>query len=88
MTTDNLSIGFSIFHGGKLSREVNFDRAIINVGSVGQPRDGDTRLSYALFDGRCITFVRLEYSHEVAAERIRAVTELPDYLADRLAVGR
>ena len=61
---------------------------IINVGSVGQPRDGDTRLSYVLFDGRCITFVRLEYSHEIAADRIRAVTELPDYLADRLAVGR
>jgi len=63
-------------------------RAIINVGSVGQPRDGDTRLSYAFFDGRCITFIRLEYSHETAAERIRAVTELPDYLADRLALGR
>jgi diadenosine tetraphosphatase ApaH/serine/threonine PP2A family protein phosphatase len=26
-------------------------RAIVNVGSVGQPRDGDPRLSYALFDG-------------------------------------
>ena len=63
-------------------------KAIINVGSVGQPRDGDTRLSYVIFDGRCITFVRLEYSHEDAAERIRAVNELPDYLADRLAVGR
>ena len=63
-------------------------KAIINVGSVGQPRDGDTRLSYAIFDGRCITFIRLEYSHEDAAERIRAVTGLPDYLADRLAVGR
>lgn len=63
-------------------------RAIINVGSVGQPRDGDTRLSYAIFDGRCITFVRLKYEHETAADRIRAVTELPDYLADRLAVGR
>ena len=63
-------------------------RAIVNVGSVGQPRDGDNRLSYVVFDGRLITFVRLDYDHEQAAREIRAVPELPDYLADRLALGR
>jgi len=63
-------------------------RAIVNVGSIGQPRDGDNRLSYALFDGRNVTFVRLEYDHAKAAAAIRAVPELPSYLADRLAVGR
>ena len=62
-------------------------KAIINVGSVGQPRDGDKRLSYVLFDGRNVTFVRLEYDVEEAAAKIRAVPELPDYLADRLALG-
>lgn len=63
-------------------------RALVNVGSVGQPRDGDPRLSYVLFDGRHVTFVRLEYDVERAAAEIRAVDELPDYLADRLRVGR
>ncbi len=63
-------------------------RVIINVGSVGQPRDGDNRLSYVLFDGRNITFIRLAYDIETAQRAIRAVSELPDYLADRLAVGR
>jgi diadenosine tetraphosphatase ApaH/serine/threonine PP2A family protein phosphatase len=63
-------------------------RAIVNVGSVGQPRDGDPRLSYVLFDGRTVEFIRLEYDHAAAAARIRAVEALPDYLADRLAVGR
>lgn len=63
-------------------------RVIINVGSVGQPRDGDKRLSYALFDGRNVTFVRLEYDVEAAAAAIRAVPDLPDYLADRLGLGR
>ncbi len=63
-------------------------RAIVNVGSVGQPRDGDNRLSYVVFDGSVLTFVRLEYDHRAAADQIRAVAELPDYLADRLAVGR
>jgi diadenosine tetraphosphatase ApaH/serine/threonine PP2A family protein phosphatase len=63
-------------------------RAIINVGSVGQPRDGDPRLSYVLFDGENITFVRLSYDVDAAAERIRAVADLPEYLAERLSRGR
>jgi len=63
-------------------------KVIINVGAVGQPRDGDARLSYALFDGRHVTFIRLEYDVEAAAAAIRAVVGLPDYLADRLFVGR
>ena len=38
--------------------------------------------------GRAITFVRLDYDHEAAAASIRAVKELPEYLAQRLALGR
>ena len=63
-------------------------KAIVNVGSVGQPRDGDPRLSYALFDGENVTFRRLEYDIEAAAAAIRAVPELPPFLAERLAIGR
>ncbi|MSR62358.1 MAG: metallophosphoesterase [Planctomycetes bacterium] len=63
-------------------------RAIVNVGSIGQPRDGDKRLSYVLFDGKAITFVRLEYDVERAMADIQAVPELPTYLAERLMVGR
>lgn len=63
-------------------------RMIVNVGSVGQPRDGDPRLSYVLFDGSSVSFVRLDYDHRAAADAIRAVSALPEYLADRLAVGR
>jgi diadenosine tetraphosphatase ApaH/serine/threonine PP2A family protein phosphatase len=63
-------------------------RAIVNVGSIGQPRDGDKRLSYVLFDGRAITFVRLDYDVEQAVADIKAVPELPEYLAERLKVGR
>ncbi len=62
-------------------------RAIVNVGSVGQPRDGDRRLCYALFDGKNLSFVRLEYDVEAAQKDIRAVSALPAYLADRLAIG-
>jgi diadenosine tetraphosphatase ApaH/serine/threonine PP2A family protein phosphatase len=62
--------------------------AIVNVGSVGQPRDGDTRLSYALYGEGELTFVRLAYDVEDAQAAIRSVDALPEYLADRLGKGR
>lgn len=68
--------------------DVAHNRAIVNVGSIGQPRDGDARLSYVLFDGRQLTFVRCDYDVEAAAAAIRAVPELPEFLAERLASGR
>lgn len=64
------------------------NRAIVNVGSVGQPRDGDPRLSYVLFDGKNVTFLRIEYDIPGAMADIRAVDELPEFLASRLADGR
>jgi predicted phosphodiesterase len=63
-------------------------RVIVNVGSVGQPRDGDCCLSYLLFDGEMITFRRIEYEIERAAAAIRAVDDLPEFLAERLFSGR
>jgi len=60
---------------------------IVNVGSVGQPRDGDTRASYALFDGQVVTFRRVEYDVEAAARDILATRALPPVLAQRLVEG-
>ncbi len=64
-------------------------RFLINVGSVGQPRDGDPRASYAIYDtkARVVKFRRLEYDVEAAMGRVRAAG-LPERLAQRLAVGR
>ena len=64
-------------------------RFLINVGSVGQPRDGDPRASYVLYDTktRIVKFRRLEYDVEAAMGRVRAAG-LPERLAQRLAVGR
>ena len=64
------------------------NRALVNVGSVGQPRDGDPRLSYVVFDGTNVSFVRLEYDVAAAQRDIRAVSDLPTYLADRLEKGQ
>ena len=59
------------------------------IGSVGQPRDGDPAAAFAMFDTatREITYCRVPYDVEAAAEKIRA-NNLPHWLADRLLAGR
>ncbi|MEM0897574.1 MAG: metallophosphoesterase family protein [Verrucomicrobiota bacterium] len=61
----------------------------INVGSVGQPRDGDWRSAYAVYDlnDKRVTIRRLEYDIATTQKKIRAAG-LPDSLADRLALGK
>jgi diadenosine tetraphosphatase ApaH/serine/threonine PP2A family protein phosphatase len=67
---------------------VEDERAIINVGSVGQPRDEDNRASYAFVDENGVNFVRLEYDFEKTMEKIKAIERLDDFHADRLREGR
>jgi diadenosine tetraphosphatase ApaH/serine/threonine PP2A family protein phosphatase len=64
-------------------------RYIVNVGSVGQPRDLDPRASYAIYDGnrKSIEIVRLDYNIPLAQQKIFD-SDLPDVLAERLLVGR
>lgn len=64
------------------------DRYLVNVGSVGQPRDGDSRACYVIYDAaaEAVEFVRLEYDVDAAAEKIRRAG-LPGMLADRLYQG-
>jgi diadenosine tetraphosphatase ApaH/serine/threonine PP2A family protein phosphatase len=57
---------------------------LVNVGSVGQPRDGDLRACYALFDGRAVTWRRVPYDVQAAADDILATRALPPLLAQRL----
>lgn len=61
----------------------------INVGSVGQPRDGDPRATYVIYDSvsRRVSFRRLEYDIAAAQARVRAAG-LPERLAERLAYGQ
>ena len=62
---------------------------IVNPGSVGQPRDGDPRASYVLYDDAAQTIAHRRVAYDIAAtqEKMRRCN-LPDYLIDRLAVGR
>jgi diadenosine tetraphosphatase ApaH/serine/threonine PP2A family protein phosphatase len=63
-------------------------RYLVNVGSVGQPRDRDPRACYAIWDreARWITIRRVVYDHVAAARKILAAG-LPRGLAERLAHG-
>ncbi len=64
-------------------------RHLINPGSVGQPRDGDWRAAFALYDtaGERVTFHRIPYDVASAQQAIRNA-HLPERLASRLSTGR
>jgi predicted phosphodiesterase len=62
---------------------------MINPGSIGQPRDGDPRAAYAVYntDAGIVTYHRVAYDVAAAQKKIRDAG-LPPILADRLAAGR
>jgi predicted phosphodiesterase len=64
-------------------------RFLVNVGSVGQPRDQNPKLSLGLFDTDAFEYrnVRLSYDIDGAAQKIRDTDALPNRLADRLYEG-
>ena len=64
------------------------EKAIINVGSVGQPRDRDPRSAYAVLHEDRIEFVRLEYDIAATIRKVEAVSELNDFFGQRLREGR
>ena len=65
------------------------ERLIINPGSVGQPRDGDPKASYAIYDSdeAAVYHHRTEYDIPTTQEKM-SERGLPKYLIDRLANGR
>ena len=80
---------YNELHGNRnkatLSRD---DKTIVNVGSVGQPRDGSPMLSFAVFDDDnwSVEIIRLEYNYQETMTKIEN-TNLPLFLAERLARG-
>ena len=64
-------------------------RYLVNVGSVGQPRDQNSKLSFGLFDTETFEYhnVRMTYDIDAAAQKIRDADALPNRLANRLYEG-
>jgi diadenosine tetraphosphatase ApaH/serine/threonine PP2A family protein phosphatase len=64
-------------------------RMIINPGGVGQPRDGDPRASYAIYDAEAHTLRRYRVEYDIpATQKKMAERGLPTPLILRLSVGR
>lgn len=65
------------------------ERLIVNPGGVGQPRNGDPRAAFAIYDSnaKTVAFHRVDYDIALTQKKIRAAG-LPRVLADRLPLGR
>lgn len=74
--------------------EVNFQyelgdrKALINVGSVGQPRNGDNRSQYVVLDDDTVYFRQVDYDFDTTAAKIYDIPDLDNFLGDRLRDGR
>ncbi|HUV31066.1 MAG TPA: metallophosphoesterase family protein [Acidobacteriota bacterium] len=79
-------------YGSKVGHDFNPDpegRYLVNVGSVGQPRDNDPRSSYVIYDSKQqeIIFRRVEYDVGLTQKKMKEAS-IHKMLADRLVVGR
>ena len=85
--TDDRMIGDRAMDGQVVSLAVG--RLALNPGGVGQPRDGDPRACYAIYDWESATveFRRVPYDFATTQRKMRQAG-LPEYLAERLRYGR
>lgn len=70
--------GFDISDGSKY---------LVNIGSVGQPRDRDIRACYLIFSGDAVYWRRVSYDIDTTAAQVRATKHLDQRFADRLYRG-
>ncbi len=74
--------------------EINYEfrlgeeKAMINVGSVGQPRDGNPKACYVVLEENVVRFRRVEYPFEKTIAKIYDIPDLDNFLGDRLRDGR
>ncbi|MFH1710171.1 MAG: metallophosphoesterase family protein [bacterium] len=66
-----------------------FDKVVINVGSIGQPRDMDPRASFGIYDNekQTVEIRKVEYDIQAVQEKMKKA-DLPDFLIERLKYGR
>lgn len=64
------------------------EKVMVNVGSVGQPRDNDRRACYVVLEDNLLRYRRVDYPAEVTRQKIYAIPDLDNFLGDRLLEGR
>ncbi|MFV1965165.1 MAG: metallophosphoesterase [Pirellulaceae bacterium] len=77
-------------HPADIGNQYTIDgcKVMINVGSVGQPRDGNPMASYVTLDDDLVEFRRVSYAIDRTVEKIYGIPELDNFLGDRLREGR
>ena len=82
--------GVLLIQGEERNIKIGEEKVIVNVGSVGQPRDTDPRACFVVLDTekKEINYIRVEYDVHAAAEKIFNIPELDDSLGERLILGR
>ncbi len=81
---------FNFFSPEEINNEYRLtkEKIMINVGSVGQPRDGNPRSCYVVLEDEVVRFRRVEYPFDKTIAKIYDVPELDNFLGDRLRDGR
>jgi diadenosine tetraphosphatase ApaH/serine/threonine PP2A family protein phosphatase len=64
------------------------ERLFVNVGSTGQPRDGDNRACYAVLEEHQVTWHRVADDYRATMQKILDTGFLSEVLARRLAIGK
>ena len=73
--------------GTAMTVELGEKKTILNIGSVGQPRDGDNRACFIMMDDGRITYHRVAYNFQKTKEKLEALGEDYGVLGYRLSVG-
>jgi diadenosine tetraphosphatase ApaH/serine/threonine PP2A family protein phosphatase len=68
--------------------KITEERAMINVGSVGQPRDRNPDASYVILTMEQVEFIRVPYDVQTTVEKIKSIDALDNFLGIRLIDGR
>jgi diadenosine tetraphosphatase ApaH/serine/threonine PP2A family protein phosphatase len=68
--------------------KITEERAMINVGSVGQPRDRNPNASYVILTDETVEFMRVPYDVQTTVNKIKAIEALDNFLGIRLIDGR
>jgi len=101
---DDIAIGGHTHHPGMHSEDLRFTgldgrdqltlplpegrKFFINVGSTGQPRDGDNRACYAVLEDDQVSWFRVNYDFRSTMDKIMNTGQLSEILARRLAIGK
>lgn len=79
-------LGYIFPHEERRKFQLEGQKAYVSIGSTGQPRDGDRRSSWVLFDGKSVEYHRVDYDRQLTIDLIHKAG-LPEFLAERLLYG-